>query len=65
MVFLIDGLLFVLIFGISKVKIRMIEEFVLEVLVRGLRVGFIELLSDNIFLLRGSGDIENLLLVKF
>lgn len=63
-VFLIDGLVDVFIFGIIKVNKWNIEELVLEVLVRGLWVGFIEVLSDNIlFLWRYCVD-ESLLLVK-
>lgn len=62
---LIDGLSLALILGTSKVKTRTIEEPVSEALVRGPRVGFTESLSDNTSLLRGSGDIENLSLVKF
>jgi spore germination protein len=62
---LIDGLSLALILGTSKLKTRTIEEPVSEALVRGPRVGFTESLSDNTSLLRGSGDIENLSLVKF
>ena len=62
---LIDGISPALILGTSKVKTRTIEEPVSEALVRGPRVGFTESLSDNTSLLRGSGDIENLSLVKF
>ncbi|MEI2377172.1 spore germination protein [Priestia megaterium] len=62
---LIDGLSLALILGTSKVKTRTIEEPVSEALVRGPRIGFTESLSDNTSLLRGSGDIENLSLVKF
>ncbi|WP_337134021.1 spore germination protein [Priestia megaterium] len=62
---LIDGLSLALILGTSKIKTRTIEEPVSEALVRGPRIGFTESLSDNTSLLRGSGDIENLSLVKF
>ncbi|MBQ4868290.1 spore germination protein [Priestia megaterium] len=62
---LIDGLSLSFILGTSKLKTRTIEEPVSEALVRGPRVGFTESLSDNTSLLRGSGDIENLSLVKF
>ncbi|WP_342601829.1 spore germination protein [Peribacillus sp. FSL E2-0159] len=62
---LIDGLLDALIVGTTKLKTRTIEEPVSEALVRGPRVGFTESLSDNTSFLRGSGEIENLSLVKF
>ncbi|MEB2292510.1 spore germination protein [Priestia megaterium] len=62
---LINGLSLALILGTSKIKTRTIEEPVSEALVRGPRIGFTESLSDNTSLLRGSGDIENLSLVKF
>ncbi|WP_434092396.1 spore germination protein [Priestia megaterium] len=62
---LIDGLSHAFILGTTKLKTRTIEEPVSEALVRGPRVGFTESLSDNTSLLRGTGDIENLSLVKF
>lgn len=62
---LIDGLPDALILGTTKLKTRTIEEPLSEALVRGPRVGFTESLSDNTSLLRGSGENENLSLVKF
>ncbi|WP_434499922.1 spore germination protein, partial [Peribacillus frigoritolerans] len=62
---LIEGSVDALILGTTKLKTRTIEEPVSEALVRGPRVGFTESLSDNTSLLRGSGEIENLSLVKF
>lgn len=62
---LIDGSMDALILGTTKLKTRTIEEPVSEALVRGPRVGFTESLSDNTSFLRGSGEIENLSLVKF
>lgn len=62
---IIDGLLDAQILGTTKLKTRTIEEPVSEALVRGPRVGFTESLSDNTSFLRGSGEIENLSLVKF
>ncbi|MCP1359143.1 spore germination protein, partial [Aneurinibacillus migulanus] len=62
---LIDGSVGVLILGITKGKTRNIEEPVSEALVRGPRIGFTEVLSDNTALLRRHGQNENLSLTKF
>ncbi|WP_142947199.1 spore germination protein [Bacillus cereus] len=62
---LIDGLLDVFILGTTKTNKRSIEEPVSEALVRGPRVGFTEVLSDNTSLLRQYGEIKDLSLLKF
>lgn len=62
---LIDGLTDVFILGTTKANKRNIEEPVSEALVRGPRVGFTEILSDNTALLRRHGENENLSLTKF
>ncbi|MGM0875145.1 MAG: spore germination protein [Bacillota bacterium] len=62
---LIDGLSDVFILGTTKANKRNIEEPVSEALVRGPRVGFTEILSDNTALLRRHGENENLSLTKF
>ncbi|PGG93095.1 spore germination protein [Bacillus toyonensis] len=61
---LIDGLADVFILGTTKANKRNIEEPVSEALVRGPRVGFTEVLSDNTSLLRRHCADENLSLVK-
>jgi spore germination protein len=61
---LIDGSSDVLILGTIKANKRNIEEPVSEALVRGPRVGFTEILSDNTALLRRHGENANLSLTK-
>ncbi|MBY0598744.1 spore germination protein [Bacillus bingmayongensis] len=61
---LIDGLFDVFILGTTKPNKRNIEEPVSEALVRGPRVGFTEVLSDNTALLRRHGENKNLSLIK-
>ncbi|WP_423747942.1 spore germination protein [Bacillus cereus] len=61
---LIDGLLDVFILGTIKTNKRSIQEPVSEALVRGPRIGFTEVLSDNTALLRQYGEIENLSILK-
>lgn len=61
---LIDGLADVFILGTTKANKRNMEEPVSEALVRGPRVGFTEVLSDNTSLLRRHCADENLSLVK-
>ncbi len=61
---LIDGLADVFILGTTKANKRNIEEPVSEALVRGPRVGFTEVLSDNTSLLRRHCADESLSLVK-
>ncbi|MEI4624168.1 spore germination protein, partial [Bacillus cereus] len=61
---LIDGLFDVFILGTTKPNKRTIEEPVSEALVRGPRVGFTEVLSDNTALLRRHGENKNLSLIK-
>jgi spore germination protein len=62
---LIDGSSDVLVLGTTKANKRNIEEPISEALVRGPRVGFTEILSDNTALLRRHGENENLSLTKF
>lgn len=62
---LIDGLSDVFILGTTKANKRNIEEPVSEALVRGPRVGFTEILTDNTALLRRHGENVNLSLTKF
>ncbi|GAE29738.1 spore germination protein [Halalkalibacter hemicellulosilyticus] len=62
---LIDGSPEVLILGTSKKKSRTIEEPISEPLVRGPRVGFTEILSDNTALIRSHGKNEHLSLEQF
>ncbi len=62
---LIDGSSDVFILGTTKANKRNIEEPVSEALVRGPRVGFTEILSDNTALLRRHGENETLSLTKF
>ncbi len=62
---LIDGLSDVFILGTIKANKRNIEEPISEALVRGPRVGFTEILSDNTALLRRHGENEGLSLIKF
>lgn len=62
---LIDGSSDVYILGTTKANKRNIEEPVSEALVRGPRVGFTEIISDNTALLRRHGENENLSLTKF
>ena len=62
---LIEGLSDVLILGTKKGKTRNVEEPISEVSVRGPRVGFTEVLSDNTALLRLHGENEGLSLTKF
>lgn len=62
---LINGSSDVFILGTIKANKRNIEEPISEALVRGPRVGFTEILSDNTALLRRHGENENLSLMKF
>ncbi|MBD5798621.1 spore gernimation protein [Bacillus pseudomycoides] len=62
---LVDGLAGVLILGTKKGKTRNVEEPISEGSVRGPRVGFTEVLSDNTALLRLHGENEGLSLTKF
>nr|WP_276561099.1 spore germination protein [Bacillus paramycoides] len=62
---LIDGLSDVLILNTKKGKTRNVEEPISEGSVRGPRVGFTEVLSDNTALLRLHGENEGLSLIKF
>lgn len=62
---LIDGLSDAFILGTTKANKRNIEEPVSEALVRGPRVGFTEILTDNTALLRRHGENVNLSLIKF
>ncbi|MEI4828399.1 spore germination protein [Bacillus sp. FJAT-53711] len=62
---LIDGSSDVLILDTTKGRARNVEEPVSEVSVRGPRVGFTEVLSDNTALLRRHGENEGLSLIKF
>ncbi|MGY4797200.1 spore germination protein [Lysinibacillus fusiformis] len=61
----IDGSSGVFILGTAKGKARSIEEPVSEALVRGPRVGFTEMLSDNTAILRQHGENESLSFIKF
>ncbi|WP_407637713.1 spore germination protein [Bacillus ndiopicus] len=62
---IIDGISNALILDIAKGKSRNIEEPVSEALVRGPRVGFTEILSDNTALLRKHGENSNLFIINF
>ncbi|OAB28435.1 spore gernimation protein GerA [Paenibacillus macquariensis subsp. defensor] len=62
---LTDGIVEVLLLGSAKGKTRSIEEPLSEGLLRGPRVGFTEILSDNTALLRRHGKNESLELIKF
>ncbi|HWO96170.1 MAG TPA: spore germination protein [Bacillus sp. (in: firmicutes)] len=62
---LIEGSSDVFMLGTIKANKRNIEEPISEALVRGPRVGFTEILSDNTALLRRHGENENLSLTKF
>ena len=62
---LIEGLSDVFIIGTKKGKTRNVEEPISEASVRGPRVGFTEVLSDNTALLRLHGENEGLSLIKF
>ncbi|WP_420911271.1 spore germination protein [Lysinibacillus fusiformis] len=61
----IEGFPNVFILGTTKGKTRNIEEPITEPLVRGPRVGFTELLSDNTAILRQHGENESLSFTKF
>ncbi|PFO63906.1 spore germination protein [Bacillus cereus] len=61
---LIDGFSDVLILNTKKGKTRNVEEPISEGSVRGPRVGFTEVLSDNTALLRLHGENEGLSLIK-
>lgn len=60
----IEGLSDIFILGTVKGKIRSIEEPITEPLVRGPRIGFTELLSDNTAILRQHGENESLSFTK-
>src|SRR5690606_25127025 len=60
----IEGLSGVLLLGTVKVNKRNIEEPITEALVRGPRIGFTEILTDNTALLRQHGKNEDLSLIK-
>ncbi|WP_438351729.1 spore germination protein [Paenibacillus sp. FA6] len=62
---LIDGIVEVLLLGSATGKTRSIEDPVSEGLLRGPRVGFTEILSDNTALLRRHGKNESLQMTKF
>lgn len=62
---LVDGIVEVLLLGSATGKTRSIEEPVSEGLLRGPRVGFTEVLSDNTALLRRHGKNESLEMIKF
>ncbi|MFC0560303.1 spore germination protein [Halalkalibacter alkalisediminis] len=62
---LIDGSPEVINLGTAKEKSRNIEEPISEPLVRGPRVGFTEVLSENTAMLRSNGKSENLSFEKF
>lgn len=62
---LMDGIAEVLLLGTATGKTRSIEEPLSEGLLRGPRVGFTEILSDNTALLRRHGKNESLEIIKF
>jgi len=62
---LIDGIVEVLLLGSATGKTRSIEEPLSEGLLRGPRVGFTEILSDNTAIQRRHGKNESLELIKF
>ncbi|MEC0091247.1 spore germination protein [Paenibacillus macquariensis] len=62
---LIDGIVEVLLLGSATGKTRSIEEPLSEGLLRGPRIGFTEILSDNTAILRRHGKNESLELIKF
>ncbi|AJS58838.1 spore germination protein [Paenibacillus sp. IHBB 10380] len=62
---LMDGIAEVLLLGTATGKKRSIEEPLSEGLLRGPRVGFTEILSDNTALLRRHGKNESLEMIKF
>jgi spore germination protein len=62
---LVDGMTEVLLLGVASGKTRSIEEPVSEGLLRGPRVGFTDLLSDNTAILRSHGKNESLYMTKF
>ncbi|MED3575891.1 spore germination protein [Cytobacillus praedii] len=62
---LIQGSSDIFILGTAKGKTRNIEEPISEALVRGPRVGFTEMLSDNTAILRQQGENESLSFKKF
>ncbi|OAB41497.1 spore germination protein [Paenibacillus glacialis] len=62
---LIDGIVEVLLLGSATGKTRSIEEPLSEGLLRGPRVGFTEILSDNTAVLRRHGKNESLEMIKF
>lgn len=62
---IIDGMPNVLMLGTVKGKSRNIEEPVSEALVRGPRLGFTEMLSDNTALLRQHGENSDLSIINF
>ncbi|MEH6852074.1 spore germination protein [Bacillus sp. 491mf] len=62
---LVDGSPDVLILSTTKGRTRNVEEPISEVSVRGPRIGFTEVLSDNTALLRRHGENAGLSLVKF
>lgn len=62
---LVDGSSEVLILSTTKGRTRNVEEPISEVSVRGPRIGFTEILSDNTALLRRHGENAGLSLVKF
>ncbi|CAH1219186.1 hypothetical protein PAECIP111893_04511 [Paenibacillus plantiphilus] len=62
---LIAGSKEALILGTTKGKARSLEEPVSEAVVRGARIGFTELLSDNIAILRQQGKCDELCIERF
>lgn len=62
---LIDGIEEVLLLGSARGKTRSLEEPLSEGLLRGPRIGFTEVLSDNTALLRRHGKNESLEMIKF
>ncbi len=62
---LIDGIVEVLLLGSATGKTRSIEEPLSEGLLRGPRIGFTEILSDNTAILRRHGKNESLEMIKF
>lgn len=61
----IDGSSSVFVLGTAKGKTRSIEEPITETLVRGPRIGFTEMLSDNTAILRQHGENDSLSFSKF
>ncbi|MEY8745861.1 spore germination protein [Bacillales bacterium AN1005] len=63
-ILMIDGIQGVLVLGTSKGKSRSLEEPISESVLRGPRIGFTEVLSDNTSMLRRHGESNELAMVS-